>query len=244
MSAKASEVEKLCDGHLFPWAKPTPNYAVPAATQPLVAITERDGTPFSWSKSSPIEQSPYCSHENFFDHEEPLLPSVGAGFEKLFARAIERDRRTSATRKYEFDLVYRLSRDAMLPLAAQSYFETLQLIRRYFELDERDRRIDAVDAYVASLPALAEPVSQQIERDKTTEAAIELVALETGVPVQTVMVYWKKKAKLMRKAARDKRNRQIMRMVARGWTDAAIAKRVDMHPKSIRRIIKQQRAAW
>jgi DNA-binding NarL/FixJ family response regulator len=35
------------------------------------------------------------------------------------------------------------------------------------------------------------------------------------------------------------RNRQIMRLAGRGWTDAAIAAKYQMHPKSVNRIVRR-----
>ncbi len=44
-----------------------------------------------------------------------------------------------------------------------------------------------------------------------------------------------------RQAGRLKRNREIMQRVATGWTDAEIGARFGLHPKSVNRIIKEQR---
>ena len=50
---------------------------------------------------------------------ENLLPSGDAEFEKLFANAIERDRRTGATRIYEYKFVHSLSHESLLLNAAE-----------------------------------------------------------------------------------------------------------------------------
>ena len=243
MSAKASKVVQLCDHHPFPWGEPAPENAVPAATQPPDTVAERDEPPFPWVKPPPKEQSPYCRPETFFDREEPSLPSVGAEFKGLFANAIERDRRTSATRIYEYKFVYSVSHEMLLKFAAENYFQTLQLVRRYAEFDDGNKRTDEVNGYVASLPALAEPVYQKIQEGQTPENAINAVARETRTPVETVSLFWKMKEKRMAWSERAKRNRKIMRLAARGWTKAAIARHVGLSPNSIKAIVKRQLAA-
>ena len=46
------------------------------------------------------------------------------------------------------------------------------------------------------------------------------------------------------RATRARRDLEIIRMAARGWTNADIAVIVDLHPKHVARIIRRMRTLW
>ncbi len=221
MSAKTSKAKRLCDHRPFPWVKPAPEEQVPC--WPPAGFIERDQLPFAWLK--PAQE----------DLAGRYLPARDAS-------AVERDRRTNATGRYT-KLAYELPDNALRQVAEEFAFHALQLVRRADELDARERQWEASVAKVASLPALAEPVYQQIQQGKTPEEAIKAVALETESPVETVAFAWKRRVTLNAKIARAKRNREILSMFKQGWTKVTIAKRVGMSLSWIKTIVKRQLAA-
>jgi hypothetical protein len=224
MSAKVSEPVQLCDNHPFPWDNSAPKSSLPARTHSSAATGEGEQRAFAWVKPA----------------TEELLEQSIRSWPSRYPGAFERDHRTGASGRYD-PFVYKVPDKALRPMAEEYAFKALQFRRRAIELEERDARRAAAEERFARFPALAEPVYQHIQQGKTTEEAIIAVALKTDVLVETVRFYWKR-SKLMAKITRANRNREIMRLAARGWTNAAIAKRVDMHPKSISRIIQRQLA--
>lgn len=106
--------------------------------------------------------------------------------------------------------------------------------RRSSEID-RHRAAQRQVAFLLTLPELVAARAQSMPEDR----AVTTVAAETGIPVETVQIHWRNARKRMAEEAREKRNREIMRMAARGWTNGAIAKRLDLHPSTVARIIQR-----
>ncbi len=90
-------------------------------------------------------------------------------------------------------------------------------------------------AYLHSLPDLVAARAQSMPED----AAIRMVSRETGVPLETVAAHWRHAKKRIAEEARERRNREIMRLAARGWTNSAIGARLDLHPSTVARIIQR-----
>ena len=71
------------------------------------------------------------------------------------------------------------------------------------------------------------------------ERAIEQVAGETGLPVETVAANWHHAEKERRAMARARRDMAIMRMARRGRPNGEIAAQVSLHPGTVARIIQR-----
>ncbi|WP_299394661.1 helix-turn-helix domain-containing protein [Pelagibius sp.] len=126
-----------------------------------------------------------------------------------------------------------------LRLLAQAHDDQAEALRaaaerRHGEI-ERWATAQREIAFLLTLPDLVAARAQSMPEDR----AIAMVAAETGVALETVQVHWRHGKKRRAEEAREKRNREIMRLAARGWTNGAIAGRLDLHPSTVARIIQK-----
>lgn len=93
---------------------------------------------------------------------------------------------------------------------------------------ERTRR--ARDAALAAARA--------VERGAAPLAAAEEIAAARGLDAVQVRAWLEIERKKARGRARL-RNRQMMRLAARGWSDREIGRKFKLHPKSVNRILRR-----
>lgn len=83
-------------------------------------------------------------------------------------------------------------------------------------------------------------VRRLVEAGEDHDQAIRQVAAELAVPLETVE-HWIRQARRQAKhQARERRNREIARLAARGWTNRAIAERFSLAPSYISTILSRQ----
>lgn len=78
-----------------------------------------------------------------------------------------------------------------------------------------------------------------MRRGVDVETAITAIAVQEGVLIETVRYYYEKELRVRKRDERCRRDRDIMRLAARGWTNARIAARVGLHPDSVSRIVQR-----
>ncbi len=136
------------------------------------------------------------------------------------------------------DLMADLPRDALRPVAR--FFAELARVagsrataheialRRQREVSARLKNLQSLGAVVAVLMAEGhsfDTISRTLERE--------------GIPPETTLHYWKEHQRVQKRIERARRDRTIMRLAARGWTNKQIALRVGLHEKSVSRIIQR-----
>ena len=92
----------------------------------------------------------------------------------------------------------------------------------------RQRRLDVI-----------EMIACFIHNGMNHMAALQAVAVATGIDLDQLRPALKKALLLAETKSRQIRNREIMQRVARGWTNAEIGRHCGMHEKSIARIVTQ-----
>lgn len=81
-------------------------------------------------------------------------------------------------------------------------------------------------------------VAQKITDGSPVDNAIQAVAAETGIPIETIRLYWRR---WLRSPERQRqRTALILALASRGATNAQIGERVGLHANSVSRIIREQ----
>lgn len=70
-------------------------------------------------------------------------------------------------------------------------------------------------------------------------AAAQQIGAETGVPAETVAHYMKRRTDELRRLARGRRDREVMRLARLGWSNAEIGRKLALHPSSVSRIVQK-----
>ena len=138
------------------------------------------------------------------------------------------------------DVVYQLPKDALLPLAL--HFEQLaaQLLARHATLEARAKMQRQVEARRAELRGLGKLIKRRLALGEQLEEAIVAVTISTGFSKPVIEFHWRHYEKERQKADRVRRNREVMRLAARGWTNTQIGKQFGLHKGSVSRIVRSQ----
>lgn len=83
-------------------------------------------------------------------------------------------------------------------------------------------------------------LADQVLAGRNWDEAIRITSHSTGTPSERIEPLIPLAQNHIVKTSRARRNRQIMQMVAKGYTNADIGERVGMHEKSISRIINDE----
>ncbi len=136
------------------------------------------------------------------------------------------------------DLLADLPRDALRPVAR--FFAELARVAgshaTAHEIAMRRRR--KVAGELKSLSNLGAVVAILMSEGHSFDDVSRLLERE-GVPPETTLHYWKEHRRIQERIARAQRDREIMRLAARGWTNKQIALRFGLHEKSISRIVQR-----
>lgn len=107
-------------------------------------------------------------------------------------------------------------------------------------LEEQERRRRQVERLVNEhLPGLGLRALERARETGDVPAAIAAIACEAGVPLATVEAHYRLQMRDQLAAELHERNVMIMRMAGRGWSNAAIAKRLELHPSTVSRIVRR-----
>lgn len=87
-------------------------------------------------------------------------------------------------------------------------------------------------------------VMRFLNKGESLEFAIEKTAQETGAPVVSIERAWRRFTQDKNLYTLRRRNRLILELVAMGFTNADIGRKVNLHPNSVSRIIAQTRQEY
>jgi DNA-binding NarL/FixJ family response regulator len=146
---------------------------------------------------------------------------VAVGPPRLGALAILRFLRSLAA------LELRAVADALTHQARELYARADLLDEREAERQARRPRLDHLGQAVAVL----------VSEGRSIQEAAHQVAAATGAQVGTVLWWYEKDRKAAQEQERSQRNRAIMRLAAKGWSNAEIAARYNLSPSTVSRII-------
>ncbi|PLW75415.1 hypothetical protein C0081_20325 [Cohaesibacter celericrescens] len=120
-----------------------------------------------------------------------------------------------------------------------------------------DRRIHIMRQAARDLKAQAaklEKDAQQIEREQKLRRRLNALyrksassvkpaqfAREHNLPIETVKSWQKRQERQTMDAKKIERDRSIMRLARKGWTNSEIGKALGLHANSISRIISKQK---
>lgn len=154
-------------------------------------------------------------------------PALGTGNAVPYISSVTRDEA----------VICRLPKESLRPLAVYHRGFAKRLLLRAAELDRRDKLMRQAIADVALVAASADLVRGRLKFGEEVDEAIKAVAFENGFMIESVEHYWAKERRRLEAAARQQRNREIMRLAACGWTNKRLALRFGMHKSSIGRVI-------
>lgn len=133
-----------------------------------------------------------------------------------------------------------LDADALDRLA--DYFGSIaeEARERACKLRERRAAEERIRRQLGIIRTLPDLVSCHQATGMTADAAIRAAAQEAGVPVETVELWVARERRNRIEAERRRRQTEVMRLAARGWSNAAIAAEVGLHRNSVSRIVQRQ----
>ncbi len=127
-----------------------------------------------------------------------------------------------------------------MPLAL--HFERLaaQLLERHATLERRAKMQRQVAGRRAELEGLGNLIKRRLALGEPLEEAIVAVTISTGFSKPVVEDRWRLYEKKRQKTDRVRRNREIMRLAARGWTNPQIGKQFGLHKGTVSMIVRRQ----
>lgn len=81
---------------------------------------------------------------------------------------------------------------------------------------------------------------QYLAQGLAYEQALDATAAATGLPVETIEYHWRRQNRPDPKAEAEARAIEVLRLAAKGWSNAAIAEKLSLHPNSVSRIISRK----
>jgi DNA-binding NarL/FixJ family response regulator len=72
------------------------------------------------------------------------------------------------------------------------------------------------------------------------EAALDAASAQTGIIPETIAYHWKKALHARKNDTSGGRAIEVVRLAAKGWTNAEIGKELGIHPNSVSRIISKK----
>lgn len=102
----------------------------------------------------------------------------------------------------------------------------------------RERRENA--ARLTRFARIPGQVRRLVARGEDHDEAVRLVAAELAVPLETVQHWIRQARRQAERLERARRNREIARLAARGWSNRAIAERFGLAPSYISTLLSRQ----
>ena len=148
---------------------------------------------------------------------------------------------------------YKINALDMTPKASPAYADALDAAALALETEARRLRSRAESA--RQLEAAARQRNRRLDLAREiARAAIQsgaslpaasfaIMRAKTGLPDETAIMLATQAARALDRTQRQRRNETIMRLKLEGYSNARIAERLRMHPKSVARIVGQMRRA-
>ena len=115
----------------------------------------------------------------------------------------------------------------------KSLIATLEHRRERIRTEDRARHLDRL---ARDLPA---NVARAIADGMDPTAAVAAVARNTGMPPATVTYWWTRSEKERAARERAARDIEIVRLARRGWSNAGIADRFGISPRTVSGIVRK-----